>query len=93
MESPKIPRFTIEDKPSPPNFSQIWEKKSFDENTNNDFKNFYDSLVLNLVNKLRHAPNKFILDSALAYYKRFLNTENQNFTFLSTCNDEVLKLP
>ena len=68
------------------------KKKSFDENTNNDFKNFYDSLVLNLVNKFRHAPNKFILDSALAYYKRFLNTENQKFTFLSACKDEVLKL-
>ena len=28
----------------------------------------------------------------MAYYKRFLKTENQNFTFLPTSGDEVLKL-
>ena len=28
----------------------------------------------------------------MAYYKRFLNTENQKFTFLPTSEDEVLKL-
>ena len=53
------------------------ETISFDEKTNNNsFKNFYANLALNLVNKLPHAPNKFDLDSVLAYYKRFLNTEN-----------------
>ena len=54
------------------------EKFSFDEETN---KNSFKNLALNLVNKLPHAPNKFDLDSVLAYYKRFLNTENQKFTF------------
>ena len=58
------------------------EKISFDEKTNNNsFKNFYANLALNLVNKLPHAPNKFDLDSVLAYYKRFLNTENQKVYF------------
>ena len=28
----------------------------------------------------------------MAYYKRFLNTENQKFTFSPTSDDEVLKL-
>ena len=28
----------------------------------------------------------------MAYYKRFLNTGNQKFTFLQTLKDEVLKL-
>ena len=28
----------------------------------------------------------------MAYYKRFLNTENQNFTFSPTSEDEILKL-
>ena len=55
-------------------------------------KNFYANLALNLVNKLPHAPNKFDLDSVLAYYKRFLNTENQNFTFSPTAEVEILKL-
>ena len=65
----------------------------FDEKTNNNsFKNFYANLALNLVNKLPHAPNKFDLDSVLAYYKRILNTENQKFTFSPTSEDEVLKL-
>ena len=36
----------------------------------------YANLALNLVNKLPHAPNKFNLDSVLAYYKIFLNAEN-----------------
>ena len=63
----------------------------FDEKTNS-FKNFYTNLALNLVNKLPHAPNKFDLHSVLAYYKRFLNTENQKFTFSPTSKDEVLKL-
>ena len=56
------------------------------------FKDFYANLALNLVNKLPHAPNKFDLDSVLAYYKRFLNTENQKFTFSPTSEDKVLKL-
>ena len=60
--------------------------------TNNSFKNFCASLALNLFNKLPHAPNKFDLDSVLAYYKRFLNTENQKFTFSPTSEDEILKL-
>ena len=69
------------------------ETISFDEKTNNNsFKNFYANLALNLVNKLPHAPNKFDLHSVLAYYKRFLNTENQKFTFSPTSEDEVLKL-
>ena len=69
------------------------ETISFDEKTNNNsFKNFYANLALNLVNKLPHAPNKFDLDSVLAYYKRFLNTENQKFTFSPTSEDEILKL-
>ena len=55
-------------------------------------KNFYANLALNLVNKPPHAPNKFDLDSVLGYYKRFLNTGNQKFTFPSTSEDEVLKL-
>ena len=59
---------------------------------NNSFKNLYANLALNLVNKLPHAPNKFDLDSVLAFYKRFLNTENQKFTFSPTSEDEVLKL-
>ena len=33
-----------------------------------------------------------LINSVLAYYKRFLNTENQKFTFSSTSEDEVLKL-
>ena len=69
------------------------ETISFDEKTNNNsFKNFYAYLALNLVNKLPHAPNKFDLHSVLAYYKRFLNTENQKFTFSPTSEDEILKL-
>ena len=65
----------------------------FDEKANNNsFKNFYANLALNLVNKLPHAPNKFDLDSVLAYYKRFLNTENQKFTFSPTSEDGILKL-
>ena len=65
----------------------------FDEKTNNSsFKNFYSNLALNLDNKLPHAPNKFDLDSVLAYYKRFLNTENQKFSFLPISEDESLKL-
>ena len=65
----------------------------FDEKTNNNsFKNFYANLALNLVNRLPHVPNKFDLRSVLAYYKRFLNTENQKFTFLPTSEDEILKL-
>ena len=69
------------------------ETISFDEKTyNNFFKNFYTNLALNLVNKLAHAPNKFDLHSVLAYYKRFLNTENQKFTFSPTSEDEILKL-
>ena len=68
------------------------ETISFDEKTNNNsFKNFYANLALNLVNKLPHAPNKFDLHSVLAYYKRFLNTENQKFTFSPTSEDEILK--
>ena len=56
------------------------ETISFDQNTNsNSVKNFNANLALNLVNKLPHAPNKFDLDSVLAYYKRFLNTENKDF--------------
>ena len=66
---------------------------SFDEKTNNfSFKNFYTNFAVNLVNKLLHAPNKFDLDSIFAYYKRFLNTENEKFTFLATSEDEILKL-
>ena len=69
------------------------ETISFDEKTyNNSFKNFYTNLALNLINKLAHAPNKFALHSVLAYYKRFLNTENQKFTFSPTSEDEILKL-
>ena len=49
-------------------------------------------MALNLVNKLPHAPNEFNLDSVLAYYIRFLNTEDQKFTFSPTSEDEVLKL-
>ena len=65
----------------------------FDEKTNNNsFRNFYANLALNLVNKLPHAPNKFNLDSVLAYYIRFLNTEDQKFTFSPASEDEVLKL-
>ena len=58
------------------------EKISFDAKTNkNSFKNFYANLALNIVNKFPHALNNFNLDSVLAYYKRFLNTENQNYFF------------
>ena len=65
----------------------------FDEKTNNNsITTFYANLALNLVNKLLHAPNKFDLDSVLGYYKRFLNTENQKFTFSPILEDEVLKL-
>ena len=69
------------------------KKMSFDEKTNNNsFKTFYTNLAVNLVNKLLHAPNKFDLDSIFVYYKRFLNTENEKFTFLPTSEDEILKL-
>ena len=69
------------------------ETISFDEKTNNNsFKNFYANESLNLVKKLPHVPNKFDLHSVLAYYKRFLNTENQSFTFSPTSEDEILKL-
>ena len=65
----------------------------FDEKTNdNSITTFYANLALNLVNKLLHVPNKFDLDSVLGYYKRFLNTENQKFTFSPILEDEVLKL-
>ena len=58
------------------------EKSFFGEKPNNNsFKNFYANLALNLVNKLPHAPNKFNLDSVLAYYKRFLNAESQKKFF------------
>ena len=44
-------------------------------------------------NELTNFPMPLInLDSVLAYYKRFLNTENQKFTFSPTSMDEVLKL-
>ena len=59
---------------------------------NGSFKNFYSNLALNLDNKLPHAPNKFDLHSVLASYKRFLNTENQKFSFLPISEDESLKL-
>ena len=69
------------------------EKILFDEKTNNNpIKYLYSNLALNLVNKLLHVPNKFDLDSVLAYYNRFLNTENQKFTFSPILEDEVLKL-
>ena len=45
-----------------------------------------------MVNKLPQAPNKFDLVSVLAYFKRFLNTENQKFIFLPTSEDEILEL-
>ena len=90
MESPEIPRFTIKDNPS---LSQKWGKILLDEKVNNNsFKNFNANLAPNLVNKLPHVTNKFNLDSVLAYCKRFLNTENQKFTFFSTSEDEVLNL-
>ena len=86
MESPEIPRFTIKDNPSLSSFSQKWGKILLDEKVNkvkskNSFKNFNANLAPNLVNKLPHVTNKFNLDSVLAYCKRFLNTENQKFTF------------
>ena len=59
---------------------------------NNSYNNFSANLALYLINKLSHAPNKFDLDTVLAYYKRFLNTENQNFTFSPTSEDDILKL-
>ena len=58
----------------------------------NSFKDFYANLALYSVNNLPHAPNNFSLDSVLAYYKRFLNTSNQKFTFSPTLEDKVLKL-
>ena len=82
MESPEIPRFTIQNNHSLSSFSQKCGKISFDEKANNNsFQNFSANLALNLVNKLPHVTNKFNLDSVLAYYKRFLNTENRKFTF------------
>ena len=92
MESPYITRFTIQDNLSLSNFSQRWGKNFFDEKTNNSFKNLYANLALNSVNELPHTHNKFNLDSVLAYYKRFLNTENKKFTFSPTLENEVLKL-
>ena len=69
------------------------ERVSFDEKTNNNsFKNFYADPALNLVKKLPHIPVKFDLNSVLAYYKRFLYTENQKFTFSPTSEDEILEL-
>ena len=69
------------------------EEKYDDAKANNTcFKNFYANFILNLVHQLLYAPNKFNLDSLWAYYKRFLNTENQKFTFSSISKDEVLKL-
>ena len=54
------------------------EKISFDEKTKyNSFKSFYANLALIAINKFPHVSNKFDLHSVLAYYKRFLNTENQ----------------
>ena len=93
MESPEIPRFTIQNNHSLSSFSQKCGKISFDEKANNNsFQNFSANLALNLVNKLPHVTNKFNLDSVLAYYKRFLNTENRKFTFSPTSEDEVSKL-
>ena len=58
------------------------EKILLEEKRNNtSFKNFYTNLALNLVNKFPHALKNFDLDSVLAYYKRFLNTENQKYFF------------
>ena len=58
------------------------EKSFFVEKPNNNsFKNFHANLALNLLNKLPHAPNKFNLDSVLAYYERFLNAESQKKFF------------
>ena len=37
-------------------------------------------------------PIIFDLDSVLSHYKRFLNTENQKFTFSPTSEGEILKL-
>ena len=65
----------------------------FDEKTNiNFFNNFYANLALNLVKKLPHAPKKFDLHSVLTYYKRFLNTDNQQLTFSPISKNEILKL-
>ena len=94
MESPKIPRFTIQGNSSLSNFSQRWGKMSFDEKANNNsFKNFNANLALNLLSKLPRASNIFNLDSLTIkdFYKSFLNTENQKFTFSPTSKDEVLK--
>ena len=61
------------------------EKISFGEKTNNNsFKNLYANLSLNLIKKIPRAPNELNLDSVLAYSERFLNTENQKFTFSLT---------
>ena len=68
------------------------EKISFGEKTNNNFKNLYANVSLNLIKKIPHSPNEFNLDSVLAYSERFLNTENQKFIFSLTLMDEVLKL-
>ena len=77
--------------PSLSSFSQRWGKILFYEKTNNNsLKNFYTNLAINLVDKLSHVPNKYNLDSVLAYYKSFLNTENQKFS--PTSEDEVLKI-
>ena len=69
-------------------------KMSFDEKANNNsFKNFNANLALNLLSKLPRASNIFNLDSLTIkdFYKRFLNTENQKFTFSPASKDEVLK--
>ena len=61
-----------------------------EKRNNNSFKNLHGNLALNLANKLPYAPNKYDLDSAFGYFKRFLNTENQKCTFSPTSQDEIL---
>ena len=56
-------------------------------------KRFYANLALHFDKKLSHAPDKFDLESILAYHKKFLNTKKtQKFSFLVTSGDEIFKL-
>ena len=65
---------------------------SFDNNENAEtFKNFYESLATDLVNKLPLPTNKFNKEKVKEYYKP-LNIEDKNFTLKPTTYGHVLKL-
>ena len=68
---------------TPVSLSSLKDGEKYDDEkaNNTTFKNFYIIFILNVFSELLYAPNKFNLESVLAYYKRFLNREKQWLTF------------